>query len=32
MEIIWSKLAIEQLSDVTEYVEVNYGINTAKKW
>ncbi len=31
MEIIWSKLAIEQLSDVTEYVEVNYGINTAKK-
>lgn len=31
MEVIWSKLAVEQLSDITEYVEVNYGVNTAKK-
>lgn len=31
MEVIWSKLAVEQLSDITEYVEDNFGVNTAKK-
>lgn len=31
MEVIWSKIAIEQLDAIAEYVEANYGVNTAKK-
>ena len=29
--MIWSKIAIEQLDIIAEYVETNYGVNTAKK-
>lgn len=31
MEVIWSKIAIEQLDAIAEYVETNYGVNTARK-
>lgn len=31
MEIVWSPLAKQQLREIAQYVEDNFGINTSKK-